>query len=271
MSLKIKDLDNIMQEFAPNIYKEDYDNVGLMVGDNEQKISNILVAMDCTMKVIDEAVAKNCNTILTHHPLLFVKPKNITMSSVKGSKIIKLIKNNISLYSSHTNLDSTHNGLNDLLMTILGLDSNQIMEYSKVNLAHEKKVGLGRVAVLSEPVTFEKLISKVKEGLGISTLRYAGDEKKEIKKIAVINGSGQDYFQLAKDMGADCIITGDTTYHFVSDFMEEGMCIVDAGHFNTEWPAMKLFAGKLKNRINEKGFNNSVLISENSVDPYKYK
>ncbi|WP_461207789.1 Nif3-like dinuclear metal center hexameric protein [Clostridium sp. DL1XJH146] len=271
MSLKIKDLDNIMQEFAPNIYKEDYDNVGLMVGDNGQQINNILIALDCTMNVIDEAIAKSCNTIVTHHPLLFVKPQNITMNSVKGSKIIKLIKNNINLYSSHTNLDSTHNGLNDLLMSILGLENTQIMEYSKVKLAHEKKVGIGRVAVLDTPIIFEKLILKVKEDLEINTLRYTGDENKEINKIAVINGSGQDYFQLAKDMGADCIITGDTTYHFVSDFMEEGMCIIDAGHFSTEWTAMQLFAGKLKNRINEKGFNNSVLISENSVDPYKYK
>lgn len=271
MSLTIKDLDNIMQEFAPSIYKEEYDNVGLMVGDNEQEINSILVALDCTMKVIDEAIVKNCNTIVTHHPLLFVKPKNITMDSVKGSKIIKLIKNSISLYSSHTNLDSTHNGLNDLLMSILGLENTRIMEYSKVSLAHEKKVGIGRVAVLEEPMVFEKLLLKVKDALKIPTLRYTGDEKKEINKIAVVNGSGQDYFHLAKDMGADCIITGDTTYHFVSDFMEDGMCIIDAGHFCTEWPAMKLFAGKLKNRINEKGFNNSVLISENSVDPYKYK
>lgn len=271
MSLKVKNIHRIMEEHAPLRLKQSYDNVGLMVGDMNSEVTSILVALDCTLDVVEEAKKKGCNLIFTHHPLLFRKPSNITTDTLLGRKIIELIKNDINLYSSHTNLDAVKGGINDIIMKLLGMDNYKIIEPIEGFSNSEGNSGIGRIAELEEAITLEQLCDRVKKALNILFLRYAGDELKKIKKVAVINGSGQDYFSNAKKMGADCVITGDTTYHYVSDFEEEDIAVIDAGHFGTEWPAMKLVTEYLKSKIKDIGFNNSVILSEVSRNPYKYK
>lgn len=267
MSLKVKDLMRIMEEYAPLNYKEDFDNVGLMVGDEESEVTSILVSLDCTMAVVEEGKEKGCNFILTHHPLLFLKPKSITKSTLQGRKIIELIKNDINLYSSHTNLDSTKDGINDLITKLLDFDSWEVIDEKP----YEEKVGIGRMVTLSSLVTLEDLCNKVKSALNIPTLKYSGGENTIIKKVAIINGSGNDFLFKTKELGADCIITGDTTYHYVSDLNEEGVCVIDIGHFESEWPGMQLVGVWLQNKLNLMGYDNRVYISEKSFSPYKYK
>ncbi|AYD40964.1 Nif3-like dinuclear metal center hexameric protein [Clostridium fermenticellae] len=271
MSLKVIDVGNIMEEHVPSKFKESYDNVGLMLGDNNCEVSSILVALDCTLSVIDEAIRKNCNLILTHHPLLFKRPSNITTDTLLGKKIIRLIQNEINVYSSHTNLDSAKGGINDIVAGLLDLMNCETIEPSKVREDNDKISGIGRIGYVSEPLTLIELCDKVKMCLNVPYLRFCGNEAKLIKKLAVINGSGQSYFESAKNMGADCIITGDTSYHYVSDFSEEGIAVIDAGHFGTEWAGIEVFSRWLKNAIEFKGFKNSVLLSETNKDPYKYK
>ncbi|GLC32265.1 Nif3-like dinuclear metal center hexameric protein [Clostridium omnivorum] len=271
MSLKVKDFRAIIEKYAPKELKEDYDNVGLMVGDPESIITSILIALDCTFEVIDEAIERQCNLIFTHHPLLFIKPNSITTETLQGEKIIKLIKSDINLYSSHTNLDVAENGLNDLVTRILGYDEWEIIEpYHSKNI-HDDSLGIGRLVTLKEPVFLSEMCNKVKNSLGIKVLRYSGEEEMSIEKVAIINGSGEDYFESAKNMGAQCIITGDTTYHFVSDFNEQNIAIIDAGHFPTEWAPMKLLADIIKKEIINLGEDVPIIVSDKSKNPYKYK
>ena len=264
MALKLKAVIDMMEEFAPSELMENYDNVGLMVGDKDSEVGGILVALDCTLKVIDEAIQRDCNLIITHHPLLFRKPKNITTDTLQGKKIIKLIQNNINLYSSHTNLDSTPGGVNEIMAKILGFNKYELVESSAIY----PEAGFGRIMEFKKKLTFLEIIKMVKEKLNIKELRYCGEEDKLISKIAILNGSGQDFIAQAIKKGAECIITGDTTYHYVSDYNEEGLCIIDAGHFDTEWPAMKEVAEIIQNK-----FNNQVKVSLSEVcmSPYKYK
>ncbi|MGY0372387.1 Nif3-like dinuclear metal center hexameric protein [Clostridium sp. JNZ J1-5] len=269
MSLKVKDIKNIVEKMAPVNLKESYDNVGLMVGDLNKEITSILLALDCTLDVIREASEKGCNLIFTHHPLLFIKPSSITYETLSGRKINELIKNDINLYSAHTNLDAAEDGINEILMKMLGFNDYITMELSPNRNSKENKSGIGRIAALNEPVTLISLCNKVKETLNIPYLRYAGEDLMGISKVAVVNGSGQDYFSLAKNMGADCIITGDTTYHYVSDYSEDGIGIIDAGHFGTEWPVFKLMGKVLQDKIRGLGYDNTVIISESLKDPYK--
>ncbi|MCY6959684.1 Nif3-like dinuclear metal center hexameric protein [Clostridium brassicae] len=271
MPLKVRDVVKFMEDIAPVNLKESYDNVGLMVGDKDEEITSILVALDCTLDVIEEAKDKNCSLILTHHPLLFRKPSSITTETLIGKKIIQLIKNNINLYSSHTNLDSVKDGINDILVKILGFKSFKTIELAPNREYNDSISGIGRIVELEKYITLEELCCKIKEDLNISYVRYSGEESKVIKKIAIINGSGQDYFDKAKKAHVDCIITGDTSYHYVSDYSEEGMALIDAGHFGTEWPCMKFVAMELENRIKNMGFNNSVIMSNRIRDPYKLK
>ncbi len=271
MSLKVKDIDKIMEEHAPSKFKEDYDNVGLMIGDRECEITSILVALDCTIEVIKEAKEKNCNLILTHHPLLFKKPTSITKDTLLGKKIIKIITNNINVYSSHTNFDAIRGGMNDTIMKLLDFYNYKTIALSDKRSNGDEVSGIGRITELTEPITLDEMCDRVKEYLNIPFLRYSGNETKKLRKIAVINGSGQNYFNAAKKLGADCIITGDTTYHYVSDLEEEDIAVIDAGHFGTEWAAVEILAKWLKNIIEFIGYKNSVFISESNKNPYKYK
>lgn len=271
MPLMVKDIDKIIQQYAPQELKESYDNVGLMVGDMECEVTSILVSLDCTLAVIEEAKKENCNLIFTHHPLIFTKPESITTDTLVGKKVIELIKSGINVYSSHTNLDSTLGGINDIIMQILNFDNADIMEHCCIDGVISSHSGIGRIAELKNPITLSDLCIHVKEKLKIDHLRYVGEDEKLIKKVAVVNGSGKEYFNLAKKLGADCIITGDTTYHYVSDFNEQGMAIIDADHFGTEWPSISVVANYLKKRIESIGFKNNIILSKVNSNPYKYK
>ena len=271
MSLRVKDICSIMEKVAPKRLSENYDNVGLMVGNLDNDISSVLVALDCTLTVIDEAKRKNCNFIFTHHPLLFKKPSSITTETLLGEKIIKLIKNDINLYSSHTNLDSVQGGLNDILVEILGFSNSKVIEPSVAKGFDDGNSGIGRIVSLNEKVRLSELCELVKQKLNLDYLTYVGEEDSLIEKIALINGSGTDYMDASRKMGADCIITGDMTYHYASDYNEIGVAVIDAGHFGTEWAALKKVASILKNEINKLGCNNSVLLSEVIRNPYKTK
>lgn len=270
MFLKVGDIEKIMEVYAPTILKEDYDNVGLMVGDKDAKVTKILIALDCTMDVISEAMDSGCNFILTHHPLLFVKPKTITTDTIVGKKIIKLIKNDINVYASHTNLDSAKGGLNDIATRLLGYNKFQIIQPSK-NSYGDGQAGIGRLVLLEEPIKFGELCENVKKTFNAEFIRYVGHHNDLIKTIAIINGSGEDFFDASVKLGADCIITGDTKYHHVNDLKEQNIALIDAGHFATEWIPLKIFGEVLKKQLLQNGYDNEVLISEISKDPYKTK
>lgn len=267
MPLKVKDIHNIIETHAPSRFKESYDNVGLMVGNLEDEVTSVLVSLDCTLEVIEEAKLKGCNLILCHHPLLFKKPSSITTGDLLGKKIIRLISNNINVYASHTNLDSVSGGLNDILMELLGFNSGEIIEPN----SFDESAGIGRLVSLSQPLLLDELCNNVKKSLSLPVIRYSGNDNKLISKIAVINGSGQSSFSKAVRLGADCIITGDTSYHYISDMNEEGIAVIDAGHHGTEMLAVKVFSNWFENKINDMGFNNSVIFTENNNCPYKYK
>ena len=260
---KVKDIIKEIEKIAPPFLKESYDNVGLMVGDYEKQIKKVLIALDCTKEVVEEAKSNNIDLIITHHPLIFKKPSRIVKSDLQGWKIIELIKNDISLYSSHTNLDSVKGGINEEITNILGFNNSKLIEPSKIKGFEDS--GIGRIVNLDQEMQIDKLINIVKEKLGIKNIR-AAIGKEYIKTIAIINGSGQDYFADALRMGADCIITGDTSYHFVSDYKEMGITILDAGHFGTEWIVFKKVMKKLENKISDIEF----IYSNSTKDPYEF-
>ena len=271
MLLKVRTIEHIMEQLAPPVLKEDYDNVGLMVGDKDAEVTKILIALDCTLDVIREAKDKGCNLILTHHPLLFIKPKAITSDTLVGKKIIELIKNNINVYSSHTNLDSVKGGLNDIATEILGFTEYKVMEPTTILGYDNGEHGIGRLVTLENPIVLTDLCEKVKKLFNAEYIRYVGEDNKLIKTIAIINGSGEDFFKISKAFHADCIITGDTKYHGASDLKEEDIALIDAGHFITEWTPFKIFGKILEVQLREKGYYNDVLISENTKYTYKLK
>ena len=259
--IKVNNIIKEMELLAPTYLKEDFDNVGLMVGDKNKEVKKVLLALDCTLKVIEEAKKENVELIITHHPLIFKRPSSITTHTLQGKKIIELIKNDISLYSSHTNLDSVENGLNDTIVSILGFDNFKILEKNK----SDDKACLGRIVSLNESIQLEDLISKIKKSLNINNLRVVKGKDK-VNKIAIINGSGQDFIGKAVALGADCIITGYTTYHFASDYKEMEISILDVGHFASEQITFFNVMENLKEKFKDVEFITSTV----EEDPFSF-
>lgn len=262
----LKDIIKHVEAIAPINLKEDFDNIGLMVGSDKSNIKSILVALGCTKEVIEEAKSINADLILTHHPLIFRKPNSITDNTVLGFKIMELIKNNINVYSAHTNLDSAKDGINERIAKVLEYKTCKIMS----KCSEDKECGIGRFLELKSELSLEGIINIFKEKLDIKNLRYTGNLKDKITKVAIINGSGQDFFNQAKTLGAEVIITGDTTYHFVSDYTEMGIDIIDLGHFNSEWPIFVEIMRDLEKDIKNENNDVNFYFSKVSKDPYNF-
>lgn len=265
MSVYVKDFMKMLESHAPVNYREAYDNVGLMVGDDKEEIKGILFSMDTTMDVIFEAKEKGANLIVSHHPMLFTKPNSITNKTLQGRKIMELIKSEINVYAAHTNLDSVKDGMNDTIVRMFDYVDFDIIEQCPFDFDS----GIGRIVFLRRPVKLKDFIEKTKAVLGVKSLRYVGSLDQTIRRVAIINGSGQSYFQQALKEGADCILTGDTTYHHVQELEEQGVAVVDPGHFYSE----KLVYFNIMERLmNEFSAIHDVpyYFTEKEDDPYNF-
>lgn len=227
----LNEIIKVLEKKFPVTNKEEWDNVGLMIGRRQNEIKKIQLSLDVTMETIDNAIKNGVDLIISHHPMIFSGVKKINSDTIIGEKIIKAIENNIAVYSLHTNLDSTKDGLNDYVGKKLNLIDGKIID--EIN---ENESGIGRVYSLDEKIKFSDFLERIKENFLTNNLRVAGKNLDEllIKKVAIVNGAGSSYWRKAKKMGADLLITGDVKYHEALDAMEEGFCIVDIGHYESE-------------------------------------
>lgn len=144
-----KDIINFLEEKYPRSNAEEWDNVGLLVGNNKKDVKKIQLSIDATEKAVDYAAQNNVDMIVTHHPLIFKPLKSIVMSELSGRKIIKLIENGLNLYSIHTNLDSSKDGLNDYILELLEVKKYKIIDIN----ANDETAGIGRMYTLEEKIT----------------------------------------------------------------------------------------------------------------------
>ena len=206
MKYQIKEIKNFMERWAKDEYQLSWDNSGSQV-EFKGDTGSVVLAMDVTDKVIDMAIKMDAKLIISHHPMFFSGSKNIIEGTYLGDNIIKLIKNNISVFSYHTSMDIAEDGVNDTL--------------------------------------FEKL--NLKNKLQVNKIKYYGQEKKKIKKVTILGGSGSDFIKEAKEAGAEAYITSDIKYHDGQRAYEEDLILVDVGHFYSE----RIILPKIKNRLQE--------------------
>jgi len=219
-----------MQAWAPENTAEDFDNVGLLLGDRTKPVKKVLVALDATDAVIQEAIENNFDAIITHHPLTYQPLKKITACDPIGRKLLTLAKNNISLYAAHTNLDKAHGGVNDVLASILEIENCAPMAADK----NDNSIGIGRIGELPNEKTLAQLAEYVKEKLALPNIRYSGNLSAKIKKIALCGGSGMGFWQAARDADCDVYITGDVKYSDALQVLDCGMTILDITHYSGE-------------------------------------
>lgn len=351
-TVKCQTVAGILDELAPKRLAEDWDNVGLLVGDGKQKINRVMVCLDVPEWVVSEAVDKEVDMIISHHPMIFSGIKKVNSDTAAGRKLLSLIKNNISLYSMHTNYDIVAGGLNDIFAKELGFLNSKVIEETYreklfkivvyVPSEHEDKlinamcsagagfigkyssctfrtkgigtfkpqkgskpfigtegrlesveesrvetiapeklinkvikdmlkvhpyeepafdiyetrnegqvVGLGRIAELEKETTLIEYAGNVKTLLGADHVSFAGDPDRIIRKVALLNGSGNKFINDARFAGADVLVTGDMQYHSILDALEMGLSVIDAGHYATEKIMIKYITEYLKGKFQE--------------------
>ena len=253
----LKDMIKKIENKYPLDIAYSWDNVGLIVGDINKDIKKIMVSLEANEKVIDEAINKNIDIIITHHPFIFSKINKITTSDIKGKLLYKLIKSDIAIYSMHTNFDVSFDGLNDYFMEVIGFKNTEILDLN------DKGCGLGRVANLGESITLIELCKLIKEKFSIKKLSFCGDKESKIKRVGVVTGSGSDMIKMCIDKNIDVLITGDIKYHQAQDAIDLGFNLIDCGHFESE-DIFKDCMGKFL----EKSFDVEVIKSEVNLNPF---
>ena len=222
-------IDYLNSTFHPE-YQEDYDNAGFLVGDPSQECRGVLVALDLTDEVVDEAITKGANLIVTHHPLIFGGMKRITPGNATGRLVMRLIKNDISAYAAHTNLDNMLTGVNGILADRLELADRHIL---RPLAGLQEEVGAGLIGCLPHPTDTSGFLRQVKQRLGLPFLRISDIVSPTVHRIAICGGAGSFLIDDAVAVGADIYLTGDLKYH---DFQraDHRITLVDIGHFESE-------------------------------------
>ncbi|WP_248723725.1 Nif3-like dinuclear metal center hexameric protein [Seonamhaeicola sp. ML3] len=361
----IQDVIDHLEELAPLAYAEDFDNVGLLVGDKKEKLTGILVTLDTLEAVVDEAITNNCNLIISFHPIIFKGLKKITGKTYVERVILKAIKHGIAIYAIHTALDNAIQGVNAMICNKLGLknknilipqggtikklttyvpkheaeqlrkalfaagagnignysncsfntdglgtyqgneDSNPtigekgktheeeetqvsvifakhlesniiktlIKTHSYEEVAYEvftienrnKDIGMGMIGELNTPMTEEDFLAFLKSTMKTGCIRHSSFLNKEVKKVAVLGGSGSFAINAAKANGADAFVTADLKYH---DFFmaENSILLADIGHYESEQYTKNLIVQYLTKKIT----NFAVVLSNTNTNPVKY-
>ena len=248
--MKIKDVISTLEQFAPLPLQESYDNAGLQIGLTEADVSGVLLCLDVTEAIVQEAIDKGCNMIVSHHPLLFHGLKQIGDSDYVQRAAVMAIKNDIAIVSMHTNLDNVEGGVNSEIARRLGAEG-------------EVTEGLF-VGELAKPLSAEEYIYNVKKIFNTGVVMTNGLLKRPIKRIAICGGAGAFMLERAIEEGADAFLTGEMKYNDYFD--HEGIQITVIGHYESEQ-----FTKELLKDIIDKGCPGiRTIVTENNTNPINY-
>lgn len=240
--MKVNDVLKAIDSFAPFSMAYGWDNSGLLAGGGEREVRRIFITLDTNVNTVREAAENGCDLIVSHHPIFFSPVKRINCAAPEGEMIELLMKHDISVIAAHTNMDCAARGINRELAERFGLKDIRIIEPRE----GYEGCGLGRCGKLAEPMTLTELARETKRILGVPALRIAGDNGAVISSLAVAGGSCSEIIPLARRLGCQAVVTGDMKYHETIDNVNEGICIIDPGHYGTEHCVLELFEGILR-------------------------
>lgn len=225
MSQTVGQVLDFLNTIAPLSTAESYDNVGLLAGSADAAVTGIATCLDITPEIVDEAVSKNANLIVSHHPVIFHPLKRI----MADSPVYMLIRSDISAIAIHTNFDMSEGGVNDALLELLGWESSGVLEQTNPN-----GLGIGGVADLPLGFTAKALAEHCKQSLDLESVKYCEGSANAITRVGVCSGSGGDLLRQAKELGCQALITGDVKHSVWIEAHNLGMALIDAGHYGTE-------------------------------------
>ena len=229
--MKVKDIIAAVEEFAPACIQAEYDNTGLQVGSPEQEVHGVLIGFDCTAALVEEAVRRGCDMILTHHPLIYHPIRNLNPEDPGAAAVMAAVKNGVAVYGCHTSADKTPGGVSFALAEKIGLKDVRVLA-PEMPGSTGNPIGFGAVGDLPEALPSVEAVALVKKALGTPAVRCSAPTGCPVSRIAVCGGSGTSLIPAARKAGAQMYVCGDVSYHYF--FQPEGFMVVDAGHFETE-------------------------------------
>ncbi|MDE6291606.1 MAG: Nif3-like dinuclear metal center hexameric protein [Muribaculaceae bacterium] len=240
--LKVKDIAKAIEDFAPLSLKEDWDNPGLQVGDRDMEVTGVLLCLDVTEEILQEARKRDCNMIVSHHPLIFGGLKRLTGANPTERIVAEALRHNVAIYSAHTNLDSAFEGVSYEMAHMLGMKDCRPLEKSATG---DEREGLGIVGTLS-PTPKLEFLRKVKDTFEVKDLRYSAQTPGiVVRKVALCGGSGGSLIKKAMKSGADVYICGDLKYHDFTSYGSE-ILLADIGHFESELCSRKILSRAIR-------------------------
>jgi len=263
MAPTVHDLLDLLDRLAPFDLAESWDNPGLQVGDLSQVITRVCVALDPSVESLRSCSRRTGQLLLTHHPLIFKPLTSLDIRKYPASVLYEAVKTNISIIAVHTNLDMARMGINQMLADQLELREVRVLN----EIDADEGWGLGRIGFLPEGVPLSSFVQKAKTILGADQLRVTGDLDKEIRRVAVVGGSGGSLIGNAFDRGADLLLTGDVGHHDALEAKALGLAVIDGGHFLTERLGLKKFTAFFRETMKEQDWDVDIVFLEDEVDP----
>ena len=247
--MKIKELTDFLHLTAPLKFQESYDNAGLIIGNENEEIKGVLICLDAIEEVIDEAIELGSNLVIAHHPIIFRGLKKLNGYTYIERVVIKAIKNDISVFAIHTNLDNVFiSGVNTKIVEKLGLENTTLLAPKADTLFNGLPVGAGMIGMLKKPIETRYFLSFLKEKMELQVIKHTDLCKTHIHKVAVCGGSGSFLLADAKNQDADIFITSDFKYHEYFD-AEKEIIIADIGHFESEKYTIELLYNLIINNF----------------------
>lgn len=229
---RVIDIYRCLDGKAPFELQMSFDNSGFLVGRGDREVQRVMVALDITEAVVEEAAEKDCQLIVSHHPIIFHPAKSITDKEPVGRCLLSLVEHGIAAICAHTNLDAVAGGVNDALARVLGLEKVKLLREEGVD-ANGQAYGIGRmgeVSGFSDAASFARF---VKQTLKVSGLRLE-DAGRPVRQVAVGGGACGDLLEMVAALGCDTFVTSDVKYNVFLDARAMGVNLIDAGHFSTE-------------------------------------
>jgi dinuclear metal center YbgI/SA1388 family protein len=283
MTATVADIIKVMETVAPLRLAEEWDNVGLQVGQLDWPVRSIWVALDPLYDVVDGACRNGVNLLITHHPLIFNPLRCINFKTPVGAVIQAAAGHKLAIFAAHTNFDSAADGINDALAFRIGLADLEVLKrgdhpdedsaaefYPLLTPATDymQKQGLGRVGELEETMELLPLALSIKKKLGLKNIKIAGKPDLPVRRVAVCSGSGSGLMKDFFSSGAQVFISGDLRYHDAREVEALNLGLIDMGHFASEYLAIEILAKRLDKILAADGKDVKVEACRLENDPF---
>lgn len=265
MPILLKDLINILEEWYPACLAESWDKVGLHFGQQLAPVRKIMLALDLRLEVIEEAIEAGVDTLIVHHPPIFSPIQRFDYQDNQTKIYQAAVKADLNVFAMHTNFDRAKEGMNDILARRLELE-----RISDLYPVETPLTSLGRVGYLKQALNRTDLLDHIRRAFDLEQLKIIEKTPQDFyQKVAILGGSGADFFNEVAACGADVFITGDVTYHKGQDLYEAGYLTVDVGHYVEHY-----FMEPVKERLEKEFLKNQwsieVISSKVKTDPFDY-